>query len=969
MVMNKRLLRITDLKYRDRDDDVLVIATGRDSNGKRVAVHITGTRPYAFVPDHDNIDLEVGGHVDFQSELPDEAWIEDVESGYKGHDDVPLRKVTTTLPGNINDLKDEFDTVYEADIPYVRRVSIDYGLSGYVRVPESKVSEVGQQEVRAKNAPKVPVSAVDTDIDSGDVDEQIEPRVLMADIEAIPPGEGGSFDQFVEDADKAITAITTYDTYAEEYCAFVLDPEDVVEGHRVKEHLRDHWNDSDSLDTTDEYDKYVNDANIRLIKSTTEKDLLLSFIDEVESYRPDLISGWNWIDFDHQYILNRLRNHFDNINEHRLSDIGTVNGFKVAEKIDGLPGFDMMDAFCEKMTFSQWRSKSLDFVAGEELDTGKVADVSVGEAYQTDRNRFLAYNIIDTQLLVGLDEKHGIHEFFYELADLSHIQIYDTFSEMRLVDGFLMAHRNDDEILPTQSEKDLDKIPGGLVLTPSDGVEEWVAVFDLKSLYPSVFITLNVSEETLTKNPEDSELVCPAMPESEDSVGGTITDENIGWDVQQGAVGSQTDTEGVLPKYLALLFEERAEKKEIRNQYDPDDPRYNVWDNKQNAVKVIMNSFYGVSQNKYYRLSTPVQGSQGIGSTITAGGRYTLWRGAQIAENMGYDVKYGDTDSIMISLADSSEDVTAREVVQRGEEVEAAINDAMDDVADEFGIPEKHPFLKDKDLHGTDRHCLHWEFEKLYRRFLQAGTKKRYAGLKAWAEGKWLIDPDASDPDFPDPDITGFEANRADVPPITANTQKATIKKILAGADFEEVSEYVQRVVQSVTNHERELSSLGTPGVINKPLEEYPNRPTKRACLYSNEHLGYGFREGDDPWIYKVDETPPMKPSTDVLALEWGDEDLPEGYGLDVNGIIDKKIRQPLEPVIPWSFEELKSGRRMNSIDLGGSNSGDNPFAGESFESDTDTEEDEDSELTEASEETEEEEEDDEPQADDPLAW
>ena len=970
------LIRVTDLIYRDSDEHgVLVIVSGRarnenpDEQDKRVACHITGTTPYAFVPDHDNVELDIGGHVDLTNEIPDEDWVTHVEPGYQGYDGVPLRRVEVAEPGNVNDLKEHFDVVYEADVPYVRRSSIDYGLSGYIRVPSEKVSEVGGSEIRESDAVTVDVDELETEIDSGELEEQIEPRVLMADIEVIPPGEGGSFETFTEKAEKAVTAITTYDTYAEEYIAFVLDPEDVVEGHRVKQHLADHWDD-DEIGHGANYEKYVGQADIRLIKSTTEKDMLLSFIDEVEECRPDLLSGWNWVDFDHEYLLNRFRNHFDGINEHRLSDIGTVSGFKTSEKIDGLPGFDMMDAFCEKMTFSQWRSKSLDYVSKEELNTGKVADVSVGEAYQNDRNRFLAYNIIDTQLLVGMDEKHGIHEFFYELADLSSIQIYDTFSEMRLVDGFLMAHRDDDEILPTQSKKDLESIPGGLVLSPSDGVEEWVAVLDLKSLYPSIFITLNVSEETLTKNPEYADLVCPDMPASEDDVGGKIEDHHIKWDVEEGAVGMRTDrpgvNEGVLPKYLALLFEERANKKEIRNQYEHGDPRYTVWDNKQNAVKVIMNSFYGVSQNKYYRLSTPIQGSQGIGSTITAGGRYTLWRGAEIAEKMGYTVKYGDTDSIMISLADADEDVTAREVVERGKEVEEEINAAMDDVADEFGVPEEHPFLKDKDLHGTDRHCLHWEFEKLYRRFLQTGKKKRYAGNKAWEEGEWLIDPDVPDPDFPKPDITGLEANRADVPPITAETQRRVIKMVLAGAEFEEVSDYLSGIVQTVKHNEKELSELGTPGVINKPLEEYPNRPTKRACLYSNDHLGYSFREGDDPWIYKIQDTPAMKPATDVIALEWSDEELPEGYGLDIEGIIEKKIQDPIDPVVPWSFEELRSGRQVEAIDLGGGGaSSDNPFASASTsDDDADTDTDDTEEAPDEEEESDEEE-----ATNNPLEW
>lgn len=905
------LIRVTDVGHRSEKGEVIVWLTGRAESGKRVHKEIEGTLPYAFIPkDYD---------------VPDESYIVSVDdvspdsTHYEGYDGMPLRKITVKLPKHINNrgsdpcLTDHIpkEFLYEGDIPYDRRVGVDYGLSGYIRAPKGD---------------RVHISDIETQIDPSDV-PNIEPRVMMCDIEAHPPNLSGNreFQDFVDEASQPITAITTYDSYTEEYLAVVLDREDLVNPGEIRGYLEDHWEDHE---LAEEYTQ----ADMRLVQCENEESVLTTFIKEVEDKRPDVISGWNWIDFDHEYIINRLkRDEFSDITEHRLSDIGTVGGYKTAQMIDGLPGFDMMGAYCDKMTFSNWRSKSLDYVSNEVLEIGKVEDMNIGQEYKSNRSRFLAYNIIDTQLLVAMDERNGIHEFFYQLADLSSVQIYDTFSEMRLMDGFILARREPDEILPSAEDKQLGTIAGGLVLTPSNGVNEWVAVLDLKSLYPSIFITLNVSEETLTKVPGEANFHAPAMPESEDDVGGEITQSDISWDLDEDvAMGLKTDHEGILPKYLKLLFTERASFKSKRNSFDPDNPQYEVFDNKQAAVKVVMNAFYGASQNRYNRFSNPISGDDGVGSTITAGGRYVLWRGSEIMREMGYTVKYGDTDSVMIQLADTSEDVTPREVLERGMEVEEELNQKMDDVADEFGIGEKHPYLKDADLHGNDRHCLHWEFEKLYRRFLQAGTKKRYAGLPVWKEGKWYVD-DPDDPDGSiegvDPDITGFEAKRSDVPEIAAEVQEDVIKQVLGGAGFDEVGSYISNVVDDIENLNLPIHEIANPGVLNKDLKDYGNTPTARACRYSNRVFDHEWREGDDPWVYYIKSTPPMVDNTDVIALEWGEE-IPEDFEVDTGKIIQKRIKKPLEPVLGetgWTFDELKTGRQMETPDT---ESIGNPFAG-----------------------------------------
>lgn len=872
---NMKLMRVTDLDYTTRGTEVIVRLVGRDENGKRSTHRVDGTRPSCWIQEEANIPEEV------------EDVVRDVETGYETFDGISVKKVTTHVPAQIRDVRDAFENHWEADVPYVRRVSVDHNLTGYIKLPDKQGVHISEIE-----------SVTEQNVDS------IDPRVFIADIETMPPD--GDWNDFVENATEPIIMITIYDTYEDEYISIARDPEGDINGPDVREELKKQWFDHD------DYSDYAA-CDINLVTTTTEESLLREFIGFVDEREPDLLSGWNWVQFDHVYILNRLEK-FSDVDTTNLSCFGDIGGRQLERKISGLPGFDMMEAFCDQMTFGDWRSSALDYVSNEELDVGKVEDISIGEEYNSDRSRLLAYNIIDVQLTVALDQKHGIHEFFYLLAELSNVQIYDTFSAMRLVDGFLMSRRGDDEILPSTTEKNLDSNAGGLVLKPSDGISEWVSVLDLKSLYPSAFITTNASTETITKDPQNADVVVPWMPEKENNVPGKeITENNVEWNIQKG-IGVSLDKEGIIPKYLKLLFETRNGMKSTRNQFDPDTSEYDVWDNRQNAVKVVMNSFYGVASNDYWRLSTPE-----LGDTITAAARYVTWKGVQIAKELGYTVRYGDTDSIMIELADPDEDVTPEEVTKRGEEIEEIINEKTAEVADDFGV-DNHPYLSDSDdLHGTGQHCFVWEFEKLYRRFFQAGSKKRYSGLIYWKEGKWLVDPQDANPEDADLDVTGYESQRSDVPEITEEVQVDIMTKVLNGETFTDVSEYIKAIIEDIKTENIPLRRIAKPGAINKALHKYPNREVPRACEYMNDHMGYDWDEGDDPWIYYVDSTPPMQDYSDVIALKWN-ESPPNGYELDYEKHIEKFVKDPIQGVINeagWRFEELSTGKSTQTIEFG----------------------------------------------------
>jgi DNA polymerase elongation subunit (family B) len=146
-------------------------------------------------------------------------------------------------------------------------------------------------------------------------------------------------------------------------------------------------------------------------------------------------------------------------------------------------------------------------------------------------------------------------------------------STLQLVDGFLLKNRTDEEILPTTTETEMEAATGGLVLTPSSGMRDYVGVFDLTSLYPSTMLTLNLSRETIVDDETEADIIVPDVPLNDDQVpGDRITTRDISWDFEDG-VGISFDQQGFLPKYGSLLFEERDTMKTKRSEYEYNSPK------------------------------------------------------------------------------------------------------------------------------------------------------------------------------------------------------------------------------------------------------------------------------------------------------------------------------------------------------------------------------------------------------------
>jgi DNA polymerase I len=270
-----------------------------------------------------------------------------------------------------------------------------------------------------------------------------------------------------------------------------------------------------------------------------------------------------------------------------------------------------------------------------------------------------------------------------------------------------------------------------------------------------------------------------------------------------------------------------------------------------------------------------------------------------------------NTDSVMIELGG---DVSREEAIEQSLALEENINDSYADLAASM---------------NADEHRFQIEFEKLYRRFFQAGKKKRYAGHIVWKEGK----------DVDDIDITGFEYKRSDIAPITKEVQKEVIEMVVTGTDLDEVKDYVHDIIEEFQEENVPLERIGIPGGIGKKLDAYDTDTAQvRGAKYANMMLGTNFGRGSKPkrlylsrvhdnFFQRVESEMGLSPSEnalygefkreqDVICFEFEDQ-IPEEFEVDWDKMLDRTLKGPIERILEAldvSWEEVKSGQEQTGL-------------------------------------------------------
>jgi DNA polymerase I len=492
----------------------------------------------------------------------------------------------------------------------------------------------------------------------------------------------------------------------------------------------------------------------------TEREIMEGLTRLVREEDPDFITGYNIDNFDLPRMLERSEENSPNSlsdqaamfgwgrlpatrNEIGVKKPGKIFPQRQKNRVWRIPGRIPLDAWWQaRQTLSPQR-ESLKYVSNllwPNQDDKQKLDVDASQMDMEWANRpdeVMEYCVRDTILPLDILDKLKSIPRKEALASVSSTTVAtaSTGTTSQWIDSLVvrLADRNGVAIPTTnRTTGRREQIAGGYVHEVEPGVKNWVAVLDFKSMYPSIMISNNICSTTLIRNSDKdpTHFISP---------------------VTETRYLSKEDRVGLVPLLLQGLMDSRDKYKQAYSQAleigDEDESFLN--DQLQYAVKILMNSFYGVFASSFYRFT-----HEKLGASITEWARYNITAIISNLEEDGYDVVYSDTDSIFVCTR--TEENTPAKKPAGGSEL-LAWESAKDETI-KLGEQLANQFTRE----GAEL-----EFETALSAFFSHGAKKRYVGRVIWPREELLI--------------RGYEVRRTDSFSILSKTMTEMFELILEG--------------------------------------------------------------------------------------------------------------------------------------------------------------------------------------------
>ncbi len=730
-------IQLIDTDYQVEDGEVFIRGFGKTSEDENILFYDREFLPYLYAVPEKEVELDELKQKIEDTEFSNEDTDIPVRNLEKkslidGSEEIEVLKVFSSIPAMIPKLKNEL-----WDLPEINECR-EFDIPFYRRYlidkdirPGSWIEVQGEEE-------------------EGDLDQ-------VLDVESIETG-------IEKDEDiNWYTVAFDLEVYQEEIIMVSLYAEDF-----------------EKVITTEEIDRDF----VETVEN--EEKLIKRLVEIIEDRDVDILTGYNTDEYDFDVLRNRAEHYNLTLAMGRDGERMKFNRrgrFKGA-RLKGRMHLDIYP-FVSHVLAPGLDSETLDLDSVSEELLGLNKDDMSWEEMKTswknkeDLEKFSDYALKDSELAFKLTE-----ELVPQILELSEITGLIPFDACRLTYGqltenFLLREASERDIIasnrPSQDKRSKrrrqDAYSGGFVYTPEAGLYREIGLFDFKSLYPTVMVAHNISPDTL--NIEDCE--------------DRFSLEEFDYNFCQ-------DEPGFFPELVRELVEDRSKIKEKMKNLDEDSQEYKSLDNRQQAEKILANSFYG-----YLGYSGARWYSRECAEATTYMGREYIHDTIEIAEEMDFEVVYGDTDSVLLEVED------------------------IEDKADSFlekvnsDLPE---FMK-------------LELEGIFKRgFFTStdsgeGAKKKYALLAENGDMK----------------ITGFEQVRRDWSPVAKKTQKKVLRKVLEN-DVDGAVEEAKKTVEDLREGKIPVEDLKIYTTLTKKPENYgstaPHVEAAKKAIRRGEDIGPG---------------------------------------------------------------------------------------------------------------------------------
>ena len=613
-----------------------------------------------------------------------------------------------------------------------------------------------------------------------------------------------------------------------------------------------------------------------------EAQLIAVFVDLVEKLDPDIILTYNGDEWDWPLL------------EKRAQELGVPlalgrdgSNIFIRQKLDKDENVRHDVKITGRVTWDVWKMirkylKPVD----EDLNSvgrllklgGKVADIDasrIDEHWIKEPERVISYCMQDAKLAYDI----FIHESYLEqamaLAEASQLPLNDVKESIssRMVDscairvfadeGYAIPLNNFDD-----DEEDDDNIMGAFVMEPTAGLHHFIGVLDFLSMYPTQIIKNNICYTTIVD--EDDH---PEIPDDACNI--------IEWlDEKPNEKGDVIDTvwkkhrflkepEGILPRIMKRLMKERAEAKAKAKEHRGQQRAY--YTRLQDAIKILLNSFYGIMASSFYRFT-----DKRIGESITAFAREEIKIVIDMAEKMGYKAVFSDTDSVALDFRSS----TIKETVR-----------LLHNVSFE-----------------TSKGGALLEPEKVYLTWFCHGRKKYYMGKVVWNNKE-------GDLETPEYDIKGYALKRRDSCPLQRKYLTRTVEAVLEEHNMDRFWKTIYEELQPENFRPAIEDLVFTKTVRDEEHYKYPERITAVKVVRKMKALGLPFYDGQRVRYIITTHKTPLEAEPVLDGRPMPVPDLIYYRNRIIANLAGEKRTPGIATVWNWDHKNMRNGLKTSSLE------------------------------------------------------
>lgn len=371
--------------------------------------------------------------------------------------------------------------------------------------------------------------------------------------------------------------------------------------------------------------------------------------------------GWNTLG-----LLNNNDSDLDKLTN-EAERLGLVPIFnRKTRQVEGRHHIDLMRVFDKKlvrnsMYKNQYRDVKLETVSQYFLKRGKKGHGN--EAHTYTKEQLVEYVLEDSILVyellsVGMPDKKT-EEIVFDAA------LLDTMNAIAELCGItfasacngnlsqwwskLLVEANAPPSLPERRVKPTEPgakgraYKGGELIEPIPGLYHDTDVLDVQSLYPTIIENWNISHETIN-------CVCCKNDPAAKLPDGVMMVKDAYWICRKN--------EGILARFIRRFKAERVKHKLAGRTAQAE------------GLKILLNGAYGLYGSPYFKYSDIL-----VAQIITALARWTTFKQIKpVAEGAGFNVIYGDTDSLFCQK----------------KSVDADIKTIIETVKEEIGVVLEH---------------------------------------------------------------------------------------------------------------------------------------------------------------------------------------------------------------------------------------------------------------------------------------